>query len=87
MSETATQTQVAMPDKVVTLPAPVTPRRLKDILCLDDFEAPARRHLPRPIFGYISGGVETNASLVANRAAFANGHVICLDANVDELLG
>lgn len=71
MSETATQTQVAMPDKVVTLPAPATPRRLKDILCLDDFEAPARRHLPRPIFGYISGGVETNASLAGNRAAFA----------------
>ncbi len=49
-----------------------TPRALRQILCLDDFEAPARRFLPRPIFGYISGGVETNASLVGNRAAFAD---------------
>ena len=47
-----------------------TPSSLKDILCLDDFEAPARRFLPRPIFGYISGGVETNASLDGNRSAF-----------------
>ncbi len=43
---------------------------IKDLLCLDDFEAPARAHLPRPIFGYISGGVETNASLDGNRSAF-----------------
>jgi len=48
-----------------------TPRCLNDILCLDDFEAPARRFLPRPIFGYISGGVETNASLDGNRSAFS----------------
>ncbi len=45
--------------------------RLKNILCLDDFEAPARAHLPRPIFGYISGGVETNSSLNLNRSAFS----------------
>ena len=48
-----------------------TPRCLNDILCLDDFEEPARRFLPRPIFGYISGGVETNASLAGNRSAFS----------------
>lgn len=47
-----------------------TPRRLQDILCLEDFEAHARAFLPRPIFGYISGGVETNTSLDANRSAF-----------------
>lgn len=47
------------------------PRCLDNILCLDDFEAPARRFLPRPIFGYISGGVETNASLDGNRSAFS----------------
>lgn len=46
-------------------------RRLRHILCLDDFEEAARRHLPRPIFGYVSGAVETNASLHDNRAAFA----------------
>jgi L-lactate dehydrogenase (cytochrome) len=46
------------------------PRLLRMILALDDFEAPARRYLPRPMYGYVSGGAETNASLRANRAAF-----------------
>ncbi|HKA41109.1 MAG TPA: alpha-hydroxy acid oxidase [Burkholderiales bacterium] len=46
------------------------PRQLKGILSLEDFEEPARRFLPRPIFGYIAGAVETNASLAGNRAAF-----------------
>ena len=45
-------------------------RRLKQILCLDDFEPAARRFLPRSIFGYIAGGVETDWSLCANRTAF-----------------
>lgn len=39
-------------------------------LCLDDFEEMARRHLPRPVFEYIRGGVETNASVDDNRRAF-----------------
>jgi len=47
-----------------------TSRRLKRILCLDDFEPAARRFLPRSIFGYIAGGVETDWSLRANRTAF-----------------
>lgn len=46
------------------------PRVLRRILSLDDFEAPARRHIPRPIFGYIVSGAERNASALANRAAF-----------------
>ncbi|MGZ8231905.1 MAG: alpha-hydroxy acid oxidase [Burkholderiales bacterium] len=45
-------------------------RVLRDMLSLEDFEEPARRCLPRPIYGYISGGSETNASLRGNRAAF-----------------
>ena len=49
---------------------PSLPRRLRGILALQDLEEPARRYLPRPIFGYVSGGVETNASLRENRAAF-----------------
>ena len=40
------------------------------ILCLEDFEEPARRFLPRPIFGFISGGVESNSARDGNRAAF-----------------
>jgi L-lactate dehydrogenase (cytochrome) len=71
MSDTVTQAnQAAMPSATATRQGAATPRRLSEILCLDDFEEPARRFLPRPIFGYISGGVETNASLAANRAAF-----------------
>lgn len=46
------------------------PRRLRRFLALDDFEGAARRLLPRAIYGYVSGGVETDSSLQANRAAF-----------------
>lgn len=45
-------------------------RLLSRILSLDDLEPAARRHLPPPIFAYVSGAVETNASLRDNRAAF-----------------
>jgi len=71
VSETATQVGQGAVRVPAAAQTAATPARLKDILCLEDFEAPARRHLPRPIYGYISGGVESNASLVGNRAAFA----------------
>ncbi len=45
-------------------------RPLRSILSLDDFEHAARRHLPRPVFAYVSGAVEDNLSLRDNRAAF-----------------
>jgi L-lactate dehydrogenase (cytochrome) len=51
-------------------PQPAQPRSLRRILALDDFEDAARRVIPRPIFGYVTGGVETNASLRANRAVW-----------------
>src|SRR6185503_10320323 len=71
MNDTMSQAnQAAMRSAVATQQATETPRRLRDILCLDDFEEPARRFLPRPIFGYISGGVETDSSRDANRSAF-----------------
>ena len=44
--------------------------RLASILYLDDFETAARRHLPRPIFGYVAGAVESNRSYRDNREAF-----------------
>src|SRR3712207_6205476 len=56
---------------IVRAPPAALPRRLRKILALDDFETAARRHLPRPIFGYVSGAAETNASLDDNRGAFA----------------
>jgi L-lactate dehydrogenase (cytochrome) len=46
-------------------------KRLQHLLSLDDFETAASSHLPRPIFGYVAGAVETNWSLDDNRAAFA----------------
>ena len=52
--------------------APGTPRCLRGILSLEDFEPAARRVLPRPIFGYVAGGCETDASLRGNRDAFAD---------------
>jgi L-lactate dehydrogenase (cytochrome) len=45
-------------------------RTLRHILSLDDFEHAARRHLPRPIFGYVAGAVENGATLRDNRTAF-----------------
>lgn len=46
------------------------PRPLQRFLCLDDFERAARRHLPRMLYGFVSGACETDASLRDNRAAF-----------------
>src|SRR3989442_6026209 len=43
---------------------------LERMLALEDFEEAARRILPRPIFGYAAGGVETDASLRASRAVW-----------------
>ena len=43
---------------------------LKNIHALSDFEALARRKLPRQLFSYISNGADDESSLRANRAAF-----------------
>jgi L-lactate dehydrogenase (cytochrome) len=47
-----------------------TPRALRRYLSLDDFEPTARRILPRFLYGYIAGAVETDAALRDNRRAF-----------------
>lgn len=44
---------------------------MKHILSLKDFEAAARKRLPRPIFGYISGAAEEHSSLADNRQSMA----------------
>ncbi len=49
---------------------PMSEAQAQKALCLDDFEAMSRRHLPRPIFGYIAGATERNAALHDNEAAF-----------------
>lgn len=49
-----------------------TPRVLRPILALEDFEAAARKILPKPLFGYIASTAETGASHRANLAAFGD---------------
>jgi L-lactate dehydrogenase (cytochrome) len=46
-----------------------TPRALRRYLSLDDFEATARRRLPKFLYGYIAGAAETDAALRDNRRA------------------
>src|ERR1700688_3011301 len=46
------------------------PRALRRYLSLDDFEATARALLPKFLYGYISGGAETDAAVADNRRAF-----------------
>ncbi|ARP84317.1 alpha-hydroxy-acid oxidizing enzyme [Bordetella genomosp. 8] len=46
------------------------PAVLARMLSLHDFEAAARARLPRPIFGYIAGAAEDNASRDDNREVF-----------------
>jgi L-lactate dehydrogenase (cytochrome) len=58
------------PPTAVTRAESAVPRALRRYLCLDDFEATARRRLPKFIYGYISGGAETDAAVADNRRAF-----------------
>ena len=46
------------------------PGYLSKYLALQDFIDHARKVLPRPIYGYVTGGVEDNASLRGNRNVF-----------------
>ncbi|MCJ2067689.1 alpha-hydroxy-acid oxidizing protein [Methylobacterium sp. J-030] len=60
----------AVPGTAATETAAGARRRGKPVaLALADYEAAARRHLPRPVFGYIAGAAETNAALDDNRQA------------------
>ena len=74
MSSDSTLSPLSQPARVAAQAAygkrPDLPRRLQNILSLDDFETAARKHLPRPLFGYIAGAAEDNISLKANRQSF-----------------
>ena len=48
------------------------PRILDKIYALEDIEAYAKKHLPKPIFGYVAGGAERNHTLRNNAEDFAN---------------
>jgi L-lactate dehydrogenase (cytochrome) len=58
------------PPSTVERSKSAVPRALRRYLSLDDFEATARRRLPKMLYGYISGGAETDAALRDNRRAF-----------------
>jgi L-lactate dehydrogenase (cytochrome) len=61
----------ALPAYALTMAHSPVRGRLRHVLSLDDFEAHARRHLPRSVFAYVAGAVETDWTLRDNRAAFA----------------
>jgi L-lactate dehydrogenase (cytochrome) len=69
----------AMHDKTSNAPPPPTtvqrtvstvPRAMQRYLALDDFEPTARRRLPKFLYGFVSGGTETDAAVRDNRRAF-----------------
>ena len=62
----------APPPSAIAKPVGKLPPALRWVLSLEDLEAAGRWHLPRCLFGFVSGGVETNASLRANRDGFAD---------------
>jgi L-lactate dehydrogenase (cytochrome) len=70
MERSSTDLEATPVKGIMRTPPTALLRRLRRILSLDDFEVAARRHLSRPIFGYVSGAAETNASLRDNRSAF-----------------
>jgi L-lactate dehydrogenase (cytochrome) len=61
---------ITAPPTVVERSASTVPRALRRYLSLDDFEATARRRLPKFIHGYIAGGAENDAAVRDNRRAF-----------------
>src|ERR1700681_3368469 len=63
-------TNLNSPPPTVKRSAKPVPRTLRRYLSLDDFEATARRRLPKLLYSYISGGAESNAAVRDNRRAF-----------------
>jgi L-lactate dehydrogenase (cytochrome) len=61
---------IAPPPPTVQRTGSAVPRALQRYLSLDDFEQTARRRLPKFLYGYISGGAETDAAVTDNRRAF-----------------
>ena len=59
------QAAIAAPNVAVRKP-PAADRRFARFLSLGDFETAARKHLPRMLYEFISGGVETNAARQGN---------------------
>ena len=52
------------------------PRRLRNILSLNDFERAAKRYLPKSVFAFVQSGVENEETLRDNREAFKDWQVV-----------
>jgi L-lactate dehydrogenase (cytochrome) len=63
------QAAVAAPNVAARKP-PAVDRRFARYLSLGDFETAARKHLPRMLYEFISGGVETNTARQGNLDSF-----------------
>jgi L-lactate dehydrogenase (cytochrome) len=61
---------------IAVRPSEKVARGADQYLSLEDFEAAARRHLPRMLYGFIAGGAETNASMRANSKSFQDYYFI-----------
>ncbi|MDQ0346721.1 alpha-hydroxy acid oxidase [Ancylobacter vacuolatus] len=72
--------EAAVQERAPAVTAPrvedATPRHLAPFLCLADFEAAARRRLPRQIYGYYAGAAETCQSFQANAASFRSYELV-----------
>jgi len=55
---------------------PALPARYAGLLCLDDFQAAARRHLPSQVYSYVADAAETSSSHHANRNAFSSYELV-----------
>ncbi|HVV39444.1 MAG TPA: alpha-hydroxy acid oxidase [Nitrobacter sp.] len=63
-------TTAVPPPATISRPENVVPRNMRRYLSLEDFEPAAKRVLPRMLYGYISGGAETDASVRDNKQAW-----------------
>lgn len=70
-SASETQTSVVKRESAASQGARL-PRSLRDMLALEDFDRAARKHLPRMVYGFISGAVETGAAQRAAAAAYSD---------------
>ena len=64
------KTAALAPSPTAVRPVSKVPKALQRYLCLDDFEPAARKLLPKFLYGYVSGGAETDAAVRDNRRAF-----------------
>jgi L-lactate dehydrogenase (cytochrome) len=71
MNQADQQAATRPPPAAVAATTPV-PRKLRGVRCLDDFEALARRRLPRPVYGYMAGVAESGSGFDDSRAAFGD---------------